>query len=67
MIAGLGWISVTGPGVAHVRVTAPAGAGVTLRPSLLPFEATETTVKYTGGKLARKSKKGGGKGYGWRA
>eukprot|EP01032_Pedospumella_encystans_P012834 gene12834-14817_t len=54
VIAGLGWISVTGPGTAIVRVTTPVGTTVGLRPALLPYEAPLTTVKFSGGRLMRK-------------
>eukprot|EP01038_Epipyxis_sp_PR26KG_P007291 gene7291-9933_t len=68
VIAGLGWIAITGPGVVKVKVTVPTGTNITLRDSLLPFEASSSTVKFTGGRLARKSSKGKNvKGYGWRA
>ena len=69
VIAGLGWVSITGPGVCKIKVTVPKGTTVTVRPPLLPFEARETTVKFTGGKLLKRSKKSGdaGKSYGWRA
>eukprot|EP01040_Poterioochromonas_malhamensis_P000552 gene552-591_t len=66
VIPGLGWISVTGVGSVKVRVTAPAGTEVTLRPALLPFEAKHTTAKFVGGRLEKKSRKSV-KTYGWRA
>lgn len=58
VIAGLGWVAVTGPGMCKVRVTVPEGTAVDVRPSLLPFEAMSTTVKFTGGRLLRKSQRG---------
>lgn len=54
VIAGLGWVSVTGPGTATVRITVPEGTSVGLRPSLLPYEAPLTTVKFSGGRMMRK-------------
>jgi len=54
VIAGLGWIAVTGPGVVKVRVTVPTGTTVSLRPALLPFEAQRTSVRFTGGRLTRR-------------
>eukprot|EP01034_Spumella_vulgaris_P022584 gene22584-28717_t len=66
VVAGLGWVAISGPGVAKVRVTVPEGTSVGIRPSLMPFEATTTTVNYTGGRLSRKSKKNL-PGPGWRA
>jgi hypothetical protein len=54
VIAGLGWVSVTGPGSFKVRVTAPKDTLVGLRPALLPYEAPLTTVSFTGGRLKRK-------------
>jgi len=48
-------------------VSVPAGTSVGLRPSLLPFESSHTTAKFTGGKLEKRSRKGGAKSYGWRA
>lgn len=70
VIAGLGWISVTGPGIAKVKVTIPKGTKLGTRPALLPFDATFTTAKFTGGRLLKKSKRIGPnatKSYGWRA
>jgi hypothetical protein len=66
VIPGLGWVSLTGVGSAAVRVNAPSGTEITLRPSLLPFEARSTTAKFTGSKLAKKSSKTVST-YGWRA
>lgn len=57
---------MTGVGSVKVRVTAPAGTEVTLRPALLPFEAKHTTAKFVGGRLEKKSRKSV-KTYGWRA
>jgi hypothetical protein len=54
VIAGLGWVSVTGPGTFTVRVTTPQDTLVDLRPALLPYEAPLTTVKFLGGRLMRK-------------
>lgn len=70
VISGLGWISVTGPGLSKVRVRVPSGTNVGLRPSLLPYDATYTTAKFTGGKLLKKSRRSGqtaSTSYGWRA
>jgi len=68
VIAGLGWVSITGTGECTIRVTVPAGTGVNQRPALLPYEASHSTAKYTGGRIVRKSKKNNiGKSYGWRA
>lgn len=59
MIAGLGWVSITGPGKAVIRVTVPEGTHVSLRAPLLPFEAKSTTAKFTGGRFIKKSAKRG--------
>lgn len=67
VIPGLGWVTITGPGVAKIKVLAPEGTEVTLRPPLLPFEAKHTTAKFTGGKISKRSTKSGAKSYGWRA
>lgn len=68
VIAGLGWISITGAGSCRVRVTVPEGTVTALRPPLLPFEAKFTTAKFTGGRLLKKSRKPGtGSSSGWRA
>eukprot|EP01035_Chromulina_nebulosa_P019313 gene19313-25175_t len=70
VISGLGWITVTGPGIAKVKVGVPKQTSVSTRPALLPYEATYTTAKFTGGRLLKKSKKPGAAGsnsYGWRA
>jgi hypothetical protein len=69
VIAGLGWISITGTGECKVSVTVPKGTSVDIRRALLPYEASHSTVSFTGGKLLKKSRKPGsaGKAYGWRA
>jgi hypothetical protein len=68
VIAGLGWIAVTGSGPCVITVRVPQGTNVGLRRPLLPYEATRTTARFTGGRLEKKSKKiGKSKGYGWRA
>jgi hypothetical protein len=72
VVAGLGWVSITGSGRCRVRVTAPAGVRVSQRPPLLPFEANASTAKFSGGRILKKSKKPHQKGkvvrsYGWRA
>eukprot|EP00587_Corethron_hystrix_P001885 CAMPEP_0113302380 /NCGR_PEP_ID=MMETSP0010_2-20120614/3217_1 /TAXON_ID=216773 ORGANISM="Corethron hystrix, Strain 308" /NCGR_SAMPLE_ID=MMETSP0010_2 /ASSEMBLY_ACC=CAM_ASM_000155 /LENGTH=793 /DNA_ID=CAMNT_0000156161 /DNA_START=305 /DNA_END=2686 /DNA_ORIENTATION=+ /assembly_acc=CAM_ASM_000155 len=56
-IRGLGWIAVTGAGVAKVRVSVPKGTGISVRPPLMPFDVWETTATFTGGKLKRKGGK----------
>lgn len=56
-LRGLGWVSVTGPGVAKVRIGVPKGIGVSVRPPLMPFDVWEATAKYTGGRAVRKSSK----------
>lgn len=66
VIAGLGWVAVTGVGTVKIKVTVPEGASVGLRPPLLPFESSHSTGKFTGGKILKRSKKGGDKTYGWR-
>lgn len=72
VIAGLGWVAITGPGSAIIRITAPQGIKVSQRAALLPFEAHSSTVKFSGGRILKKSKKAHVKGreiktYGWRA
>jgi ribosome biogenesis GTPase A len=69
VIAGLGWVSVTGSGMCRIRVTAPAGTSISQRDALLPYEASHSTAKFTGGKILKKSRKqgSGAQGYGWRA
>ena len=67
VIAGLGWLTITGPGVAKVQVTVPKGTSVAVRPALLPFDATYTTAKFTGGRLLKRSRRSGSSSYGWRA
>lgn len=56
-LSGLGWISVTGPGVAQVRISVPAGTAVSVRPPLMPFDVWEAASRYTGGRAIRKSRK----------
>ena len=67
VIAGLGWVAITGTGKCKVKVTVPVGTAVELRNSLMPFEATHTTATFTGGRIEKKSRRAGGKNYGWRA
>ncbi|KAL7500137.1 hypothetical protein ACHAWT_008620 [Skeletonema menzelii] len=56
-LRGLGWVAVTGAGVAKVRIGVPKGIGITVRPPLMPFDVWEATAKYTGGRAVRKSTK----------
>eukprot|EP00551_Chaetoceros_affinis_P008397 CAMPEP_0203672146 /NCGR_PEP_ID=MMETSP0090-20130426/7735_1 /ASSEMBLY_ACC=CAM_ASM_001088 /TAXON_ID=426623 /ORGANISM="Chaetoceros affinis, Strain CCMP159" /LENGTH=725 /DNA_ID=CAMNT_0050537399 /DNA_START=586 /DNA_END=2763 /DNA_ORIENTATION=+ len=56
-LRGLGWVAVTGPGTARVRVGVPKGIGFSVRPPLMPFDIWEATAKYTGGRAVRKSTK----------
>jgi hypothetical protein len=56
-LTGLGWVAVTGAGVAKVKVTVPQGLAVELRPPLMPFDVWESTAKYTGSRSVRKSSK----------
>lgn len=56
-LRGLGWIAVTGAGVAQVRISLPKGIGFAVRPPLMPFDVWEATAKYTGGRAVRKSSK----------
>jgi len=56
-LRGLGWVSVTGAGIAKVRIGVPKGIGVSVRPPLMPFDVWEATAKYTGGRAVRKSSK----------
>lgn len=57
VIPGVGWVAITGPGNSTVSVTAPEGTEVTIRPSLLPFEARSSLVKFTGGRMVQKGGK----------
>jgi len=54
-LRGLGWVAVTGPGTAKIRVSVPDGIGITVRPPLMPFDIWEATARYTGGRAVRKS------------
>ncbi len=66
VISGLGWISITGTGPCKIRVTAPKGTAMNQREALLPYEASHSTAKFTGGKILKRSRKQG-QSYGWRA
>lgn len=57
VIAGLGWVSVTGAGPVTLRVWAPRGVLVMAREPLLPYESWETTAKFTGGATVKKGRK----------
>jgi hypothetical protein len=59
-LTGLGWIAVTGAGMAKVKISVPKGIGVSVRPPLMPMDIWETTAKYTGGRAVRKSTKTAG-------
>ncbi len=70
VIAGLGWVSITGPGNAKIRVNVPQGTSVRTRKPLLPFEAQSSVAKFSGGRIIKTGKKVGAnkvKQYGWRA
>jgi len=56
-LTGLGWVAVTGAGVAKVKISVPRGIGVSIRPPLMPFDVWEVAASYTGGKAVRKSTK----------
>uniref|UniRef100_A0A7S4NA62 CP-type G domain-containing protein n=1 Tax=Odontella aurita TaxID=265563 RepID=A0A7S4NA62_9STRA len=56
-LRGLGWVSVTGAGVANVRISVPRGVGISVRPPLMPFDIWEATARYTGGRAVRKGGK----------
>ena len=49
VLAGLGWVAVTGHGEVKIRVLAPEGVGVMQREPLMPFEARTSTESYRGG------------------
>lgn len=53
-LCGLGWVAVTGAGVARIRITVPKGIGVSVRPPLMPFDVWEVASRYTGGRAIRK-------------
>ena len=57
VIAGLGWISVTGSGNCRIRVRVPQGTKVDIRPALLPFEASRSTASFSGGRVVQKKSK----------
>lgn len=53
-LRGLGWVAVTGAGVAKLRISVPKGIGVAVRPPLMPFDVWEVAARYTGGRAVRK-------------
>ena len=64
VIAGLGWVSITGSGECRVKVTVPSGTSVSTREALLPYEVAGSTASFTGGRIDKKAKKsssGGGR------
>ena len=69
VIAGLGWIAITGSGSCRIKISVPGNTVVSRRPSLLPFESRSTGVRFTGARLIKKSVKKGhvGKNLGHRA
>lgn len=56
-LTGLGWVAVTGPGNAKVKISVPEGMGVSVRPPLMPFDIWDSTSKYTGAHATRKTSK----------
>jgi hypothetical protein len=56
-LTGLGWVAVTGPGDAKIKISVPKGIGVLVRPPLMPFDVWEVASKYTGGRAVRKTSK----------
>eukprot|EP00546_Thalassionema_frauenfeldii_P012250 CAMPEP_0178920776 /NCGR_PEP_ID=MMETSP0786-20121207/15187_1 /TAXON_ID=186022 /ORGANISM="Thalassionema frauenfeldii, Strain CCMP 1798" /LENGTH=663 /DNA_ID=CAMNT_0020594869 /DNA_START=208 /DNA_END=2199 /DNA_ORIENTATION=- len=54
VLCGLGWVAVTGAGVARIRITVPKGIIVSVRPPLMPFDVWEVASRYTGGRAVRK-------------
>lgn len=73
VLAGLGWVSITGAGPCTIRVTVPKGVTVSQREPLLPFEARSSSATFSGGRIVKRSKKmrrdgsKAPKAYGWRA
>ena len=57
VIAGLGWISVTGAGLCKVKISVPVGTCVSIRPALMPFEALHSRAIFTGGKVSKRGRK----------
>ena len=57
VIAGLGWVSVTGSGSCTIRVRTPQGTKVDVRPAFMPFEATRSTASFSGSRLMQKKGK----------
>jgi hypothetical protein len=56
-LTGLGWIAVTGAGMARLRISVPKGIGISVRPPLMPHDIWEVAAKYTGAKAVRKPTK----------
>lgn len=56
-LRGIGWVAVTGAGIAKVRIGVPEGIGFAVRPPLMPFDVWEATAKYTGGRATRRISK----------
>ena len=56
-LRGLGWVAVTGPGTAKVKISVPKGIVVSVRPPLMPYDIWEVAAKYTGSRAVRKSSK----------
>lgn len=69
VIAGLGWVAITGVGNCRIKISVPGDTKVSRRSCLLPFESRSTGVKFTGGRFIKKSVKKGkvGKTLGYRA
>ena len=52
-LTGLGWVAVTGAGIAKVQISVPKGIAVTVRPPLMPFDLRDSTARYTGSRSVR--------------
>lgn len=57
VIAGLGWVAVTGSGTCRIRVRVPTGTLVDTRPPLMPYEARYSTATYKDGHIEKRSEK----------
>jgi hypothetical protein len=49
--------SVTGVGMAKLRVSVPKGIGISVHPPIMPFDVWESTARFTGGRAVRKSRR----------
>lgn len=55
-IRGLGWVAITGAGIARIRVSVPSNIGISVRPPIMPYDIWDSAASFTGSRAVQKSK-----------